>query len=338
MRLSGVFFEALSAKQLPGEIELSEKTATIRAGDEIICSRVSIKSIQNKKDIYLGNGFLFTLADPLTDKQERLFFNNVGRGISWLEKFSLSKAFILALVFIFSLFILRYCLTLVSPIVLHIFPVSWEQTIGENTYSALKKIAFKNTELSASRIDRLKKKASDIAWANGFERPRILFYRSDLIGANALAFPGGPIVVTDDLVLLLQRDDLILSVIAHEFAHVQERHALQQLIEFVGVTAIAAAILGSNDTLIEEASIAGINLWASKKSRIFEREADLLALKYMEKANLNKSALALAIRKLTTHFCASSDSFEDCIENSKSGWLSSHPSGAERLEYLSHSH
>lgn len=124
-------------------------------------------------------------------------------------------------------------------------------------------------------------------------------------------------MVTDDLVLLLQRDDLVLSVIAHEFAHVQERHALQKIIELVGVTAIAAAILGStsNDTLIEEASIAGINLWASKKSRIFEREVDLLALKYMEKANLNKSALALAIRKLTTHFCASSDSFEDCIED-----------------------
>ena len=91
---------------------------------------------------------------------------------------------------------------------------------------------------------------------------------------------------------------------------------------------------------MEEASVIGINLWSSKKSRTFEREADLLALKYMENANLNASAFKLAIEKMTTHFCASgsSKSIEKCVENSKSGWLSSHPSGAERMEYLNHSH
>ena len=77
------------------------------------------------------------------------------------------------------------------------------------------------------------------------------------MGANALAFPGGPVVVTDELVLLLQQDDLILSVIAHEFAHIQERHSLQHIVEMIGIGAMTSVMLGANDTLLEEASVVG---------------------------------------------------------------------------------
>ena len=99
-----------------------------------------------------------------------------------------------------------------------------------------------------------------------------------MIGANALAFPGGPIVLTDDLIKLLENDNLILGVIAHEFVHIQKQHSLKQIIEIIGIAALSSIILGSNETLIEEASFVGINLWASKKSREFEKEADLLDL------------------------------------------------------------
>ena len=175
-----------------------------------------------------------------------------------------------------------------------------------------------------------------MALKNGFEGSKVLFHNAEHIGANALAFPGGPIVVTDDLVYLLQHDDLILGVIAHEFAHVQQQHSLHQIIEIIGIAAIASVLFGSDDTLIEEASLVGINLWNSKKSRNFEKEADLLALEYMGNANLHGSAFGFAIEKLAHHYCADtfSQSKQDCIENTDSGWFSSHPSGAERLKYL----
>ena len=142
--------------------------------------------------------------------------------------------------------------------------------------------------MSRSRIERLREKATDLARKNGFESPQIIFHDSVLIGANALAFSGGPIVITDDLVILLQRDELILSIVAHEFAHIQERHSLQEIIEVVGVGAIASVVLGSDDTLLEEASVVGINLWANKNSRGFEKQADLLAQQYLHKAGFKK--------------------------------------------------
>ena len=61
-------------------------------------------------------------------------------------------------------------------------------------------------------------------------------------------------------------------MIAHEFAHVQQKHLLQQIVEIIGLAAIASVVFGADETLIEEASAVGLNL-ASKKSRSFEMEA-----------------------------------------------------------------
>ena len=340
MRFSGVFFAATKANETPGEIELTENSATIYSKGNIVCSNINIESIQNSENIFLENGFLFVLDSSLPSAQERLLSNNLSRSIKWIENFSLSKAIFLSAALVFFFFLFRYSLNLAIPLVVNIFPATWEQKIGENTYSAMRKTVLQTSGLSRPRIERLREKATDLAQINGFNSPEIIFHDSDLIGANALAFPGGPIVVTDDLVILLQTDELILSVVAHEFAHIQERHSLQQIIEVVGIAAVASVVLGSDDTLIEEASILGVNLWANKNSRGFEKKADLLAQQYLQKAGFAKSTFATAIKKLTKHYCSKTavQNVQHCIEQTDSGWLSTHPSGAERLKYLSHSH
>ena len=339
MRFSGVFFSAMRASETPGEIELTQNSATIYSKGNIVCSNINIQSIQNSEDIYLENGFLFVLESSLPSEQEKLLSNNISKSIKWLENFSLSKAILLSAALVFFFFLFRYSLHLAIPFVVNVFPATWEQEIGENTYNAMRKTVFQKSGLSHSRIERLREKATYLAQINGFNSPKIIFHDSDLIGANALAFPGGPIVVTDDLVILLQSDELILGVVAHEFAHIQERHSLQQIIEVIGISAVASVVLGSDDTFMEEASVVGINLWANKNSRFFEKKADLLAQQYLKKAGFAKSTIAIAIQKLTEHYCSKTavQKVQHCIEQTDSGWLSTHPSGAERLEYLTHS-
>ena len=340
MRFSGFFFAAMTAKETPGEIELTQNSATIYSKGNIVCSNINIKSVQDSKDIYLENGFLFVLESSLTSEHEKFLSNNLSVSIKWLENFSLSRAMLLSVALVFFFFFFHYSLNLATPFVVNVFPATWEQEIGENTYNAIRKTVFQKSGLSRSRIERLRVKATDLARINGFKSAKIIFHDSDLIGANALAFPGGPIVVTDDLVILLQHDELILSVVAHEFAHIQERHSLQQMIEVVGIAAVASVVLGSDDTLLEEASVVGVNLWANKNSRGFEKKADLLAQQYLQKAGFAKSTFATAIKKLTEHYCSKTavQKVQHCIEQNDSGWLSTHPSGAERLKYLSHSH
>ena len=336
MKKSGIFFEPSSSKYENGEIKFNKKNASIISNNKIICNKILIETIQNKKDIYLKNGYMFSLRIPLTNEEESYLSNKRKIFILWLEQFSFARAMILSGLLISFVILFRYFYSITTPLIISSFPKSWEKTIGNNIYVSLKKTIFKNTELSKDTIIRLRKKSHKIAKANGFNPPKILFHQSSLIGANALAFPGGPVVLTDDLVKLLGNDNLILGVIAHEFVHVQKQHSLKQIIEIIGIATLSSIILGSNETLIEEASFIGINLWASKKSRDFEKEADLLALKYLENANIDKSSLGLALKKLIIHFCNSSKNknTENCFKDSKHGWFSSHPSGEERLKYL----
>ena len=72
MRFSGVFFAAMKANETPGEIELTQNSATIYSNGNIVCSNINIQSIQNSKDIYLKNGFLFVLESSLPSEQEKL--------------------------------------------------------------------------------------------------------------------------------------------------------------------------------------------------------------------------------------------------------------------------
>ena len=336
MKATGHFFRELSSKKEVGEIEIINRKVSIITDQLKVCENVEIESIQSKKDIYLSNGFLFTLLEPLTKEQENCHLNKFEKAVNWLEIFSFRRAVILSITLIIGLVFFRVMLTSATQMAVAIFPKQWEEKIGYNTYIALTKIILNETELSSDRISKLRKESAKIVSSNDLRGSEIFFHKSELIGPNALAFPGGPIVVTDGLVKLLGDDELILAVIAHELAHVEQRHSLNQIFEIVGITTIASVLLGSNETLIEEASVVALNLWASKISREFEKEADLIALEYLENAGLGKKSFGLAIEKLTRHFCIvkSNVNFNNCIEQDGGGWFASHPTGAERLRYL----
>ena len=340
MELSGHIFRPLSSKQEKASIRFADGKATILSVKDIVCADAEIDSIQAKKDIYLKNGLLFKLDNELKPEQEKQLLGKWRWRISWLEDFSFRKAIILSLILLSVIVFFRYTLTAITPVAVAMFPNEWEEAIGQNTYETLQKTLFEESNLSPVRIARLREKTGQLAMANEIEATEILFHKSDSIGPNALAFAGGPVVITDDLVLLLQRDDLILAVIAHELAHIQKRHSLHQIIEVLGATALASVLLGADESLVEEASFIGVNLWASKKSRDFEKEADLTALAYLDKTQIGHDAFAKAIKKLTEYSCSSvpAQSVQNCLNDTDSGWLSSHPTGAKRLQYISEYH
>ena len=94
-------------------------------------------------------------------------------------------------------------------------------------------------------------------------------------------------------------------------------------------------IFGLDESILEEIVFIGINVWGLKKSRDLEKDADLIALKLLEKAGMSKKSFILAIEKLSNYYCLKTNiEKSNCIDEIKSGWLSTHPTGAERLKYL----
>jgi Zn-dependent protease with chaperone function len=83
-------------------------------------------------------------------------------------------------------------------------------------------------------------------------------------------------VITDDLVKIAKSDDEIIAVLAHEIGHVRGRHALRQLLQAAGISALAVAVLGDVSSFSAILGAAPALLHA-KHSRDFEREADTFA-------------------------------------------------------------
>ena len=57
-------------------------------------------------------------------------------------------------------------------------------------------------------------------------------------------------------------------------------------------------------------------------------------------AKRQSPTLALEIKKIMQNMCnaTTEKSFDNCLKNDTSGWFSTHPSGAERLKYLTSEH
>ena len=334
--ITGEFFENGSSRANRSKILIEKKVVSVFRGSKCIYRQIAIDSVQDGRNIFLQNGSLFIADDQLTANHSKFLTSTTEGWLSAFDQLGLKTLTILLAIIVILILGYRYALITFSPTIVKLFPYEWEKQIGKATFDSLNRTLLDETELPTQRVNTLKQRAKNVLnQANLHSYPSIEFMKSDIIGANALALPGGPIIVTDDLVKLLKDDELVLGVIAHEIAHIQERHSLHQIVEIVGLSSLAWLIFGLDEGILEEVALVGINLWSLKKSRDFEKDSDLLALEFLENAGLKKKSFILAIEKLTEHFCSKSKlDKSDCLTGVKSGWLATHPTGAERLKYL----
>ena len=116
------------------------------------------------------------------------------------------------------------------------------------------------------------------------------------LGPNAVALPGGHIVITDELLALLQgADDAVLGVLAHEHGHVRRRHGLHAVVRFGIVSAATSVALGDFSAVI-----AGVPALMAHMgySRDAEREADADAARVLLAAGRDPAAMVVLFERL----------------------------------------
>lgn len=139
---------------------------------------------------------------------------------------------------------------------------------------------------------------------------------------NAFAVPGGYIYVYTGLIKYLDNEDDLAGVLAHEIAHVDQRHSTQQLQKQYGIQILLSIALGNEPGQLEEmAGLLAGNLAGLKFSRDDEREADEFSVHYLEE---------------TDYQCNAAFSFfEKMLDNEQAGgtpsFLSTHPDPEERI-------
>ena len=155
----------------------------------------------------------------------------------------------------------------------------------------------------------------------------LLFRKSSLFGANALALPGGPVILLDGLVEIAPSDDGIYGVLAHELAHIEQHHGRRNLARSA-LFSLIATLSGFSQSDENTAALAQTVLF-SGYSREFETDADNLARELMKTAGLDQAAFDEMLRALYETRCG-----DDC-ETQATGWFDSHPSLSDRLSVQS---
>jgi Zn-dependent protease with chaperone function len=165
-----------------------------------------------------------------------------------------------------------------------------------------------------------------------------LRFHASRLGPNALALPGGTVVITDELVALAGTDmPLLLGVLGHEQGHVQHRHGLRMAAQVGLLSVLVGSLWGDPGSLVS-----ALPLWWGQAdySRDAEREADAWSLRLLQANDLDPRAMVRLFQALAAgRTCATPPA--DCPPAEATGadvlqtlGFASHPAPAERLRFF----
>lgn len=235
---------------------------------------------------------------------------------------------------------IRWGLPAASEHIADALPVSAHETVSAGTMATLDKFVLTPTNLVEEKQAEIRARFDKLASAVPSNDFTLTLHFRDMSGVpNALALPGGDIVVTDALVNLVQHPDELDSVMLHEIGHVLEHHGMQHVVQASALSVVLALALGDVSGLGEVAVGVPVFLLQSSYTRKSEAEADEFA--FSEMAELGKDPKHFAdiiirlsefgdlrkIRKETEREDTDSES-----EESLGDYFASHPDSRKRAQ------
>jgi predicted Zn-dependent protease len=219
-----------------------------------------------------------------------------------------------------------YAIPLATRLILAAVPASIDETIGDVFFESMDGTGLTPSRLPEAEQSRLRDAFGQaVQQAEGVKASATtLEFRSAEMGPNAFALPGGRIVVTDDLVKLVDgRQDVVVGVLGHEYGHVKARHGLRMVAQSALLRMATGLVLGDFSALLAAAPAL---LGEQAYSRDFERDADAESVRIMKAAGLSPAAMVAFFEKLA----------EKDLGNSTGVAIAfaSHPADAERVAFF----
>jgi predicted Zn-dependent protease len=290
--------------------------------------RVGDRLGQAARMIYLGAaGELVcddhAAADALADE---LAQGGAMRAVFWLERRYLVALLALLLSVSTGWYGLRHAMPWLAARAVPMVPVGMEADIGRQAMSSLDSFVFHPSKVPVAHQAAIRAAlAAACARVGDCPRYRLEFRGGGQVGANAMALPGGTLVMTDELVALAHSDTELIGVLAHELGHVAGRHTLRNALASAGALMVGHVMLGDLGSLGDLSSGLPALLLQTSYTRDMESEADAYARRFMERACLPPGVLADLLLRLESASQMSGKVPE---------LLSSHPLTADRVRAL----
>jgi beta-barrel assembly-enhancing protease len=222
----------------------------------------------------------------------------------------------------------------VDPVVDKI-PVQWEETLGDAILSTFPVEKNPDTELIALLTDILRL----LKQSKGEETPyNLKIYILSTEKINALALPGGNIIIFEGLLKIADSPEELAGVLAHEAQHIFLKHSTRGILRNLASGMLINLIFGDANTVMEIAiNIAG-KLNTLGFSRKMETEADIKGVEMMLDAKINPQGMFSIFEKLMKEELKLEENKKN-ISTSKYfyeifSYMTTHPSAKSRLNKL----
>lgn len=212
-------------------------------------------------------------------------------------------------------------------------PESIERRVGEESLAQLDRLFLEPSQLPATQQQALQARWQGMAQraypAGGAPAHTLSFHAAPRLGPNALALPGGHIIVTDELVRLLQdRPDALMGVIGHELGHVRHRDGMDMLVRSTFISALVGVVFGDMGGFVAAVPAA---LVTQAYSREAERRADLRAAELLHANGVSPAVMATFFERIRARKPGQGGAQPD---DGLPIAIASHPADAERVRFF----
>jgi Zn-dependent protease with chaperone function len=224
-------------------------------------------------------------------------------------------------------------------------PTSWEDKLGQKVFDVF--FSDDLTELNAGQVQAIDK-IEERLLLDFPDQPyniRIHVGNRDLV--NALALPGGHIVIFQGLLNQTDRPEELAGVLAHEIQHVLKRHSTKSVLRALASKMLLTLMVGDVNGVMDGTIGIAEELNGLKISRGMETEADREGMKMVIGAGIDPIGMVTMFQKLAQEEKKIHEQVDKALgrepkaqgekrkdENSWLDYFSTHPQGEDRIQLL----
>lgn len=283
---------------------------------------------------YLANGGMLQAQDNAAwDQWTARYY----LGQHWVAKAQLrwdaalsSAAVLIVLLALFYVYGLPWFAEVIAPKV----PVQLVAKIGSTLLTSLEGDYLQPSKLGVEQQKKIRDTfAKAVRQALGAAAPDydLRFYASKL-GPNALALPGGTIILTDELVSLPPSGvatQQLIGVLGHELGHLQHHDGMRTLIQFAALTVVIDILMGDASSTL---TLLPTWLAQARYSRAIEHQADQASAALLRANGISPTVMAGFFEQLACYHAAKNA--HDREPSFLNIAFSSHPADTERIAFF----
>jgi predicted Zn-dependent protease len=202
-------------------------------------------------------------------------------------------------------------------------PVSWEESLGASIVEHFAPPSRRCEDpVRQARIDAI------VGQLTAKAQPQPYTFRVTIVNSsvvNAVAAPGGPIIVFRGLLERTESAEELAGVLAHEVQHVLHRHVTRAIFQQASTGVLMAALVGDVSSVVAYGLEGARTLGDLQMSRGAESEADREGMRLLQDAGIDTAGMITFFDKLSAR-----ERGGDIVPR----YLRTHPTTAERIATL----